>query len=103
MYLTKGTHFYKVNLWVVIQISTTHYTHTANGNIALRLNSHLTSKHAAQSHFSHINSLLYAVHHQQIRHVFPPDKRATKQVLWVRSVVKAERRENYQLSTTGWL
>jgi hypothetical protein len=86
-----------------MQITATHYTHTANGSITLKLNSHLTSKHAAQSHFSQINSLLYAVHQQQLRHVFPPDKRATKQVLWVRSVGKAERRDNYQLSTTGWL
>ena len=69
----------------------------------LQLNPYLTSEHAAQSHFSQKNSLLYAVHQQPIRHVFPPDKGRTKQLMWVRSVGNTEGRENCQLSTTGWL
>jgi len=102
---SKGDAFFQSQLkkWVVIQTSATYYTYIANGIITLKLNSHLTLEHTAQSHFSQINSLLYAVHQQPTRHVVLPDKRATKQVLWVRSVGNAERRENCQLSTTGSL
>ena len=85
------------------QISTTLYKYTKNNSTTLQLSSHITSNHAAQSHFLQTNSLLYSFHQQATHHVFPPDKWATKQPLWVRSVGRAERRENYQLSTAGWL
>lgn len=77
--------------------------HTANGSITLPVKSHVTSKYVAQSHLFKEKLFHLCSSPATNSPCFPSKQTNNETPVPVRAVCKAQRRHNYQLSTTGWL